>query len=390
MKAVPESLESLVARADRLYHDVGLESVAAWKAKRPGAKAFGFMPVWAPRELIHAAGVLPVGIMGGGDDVEIIKGDACYQSYICHIPRSTIEMGLNGSLEALDGMVFPSICDVIRNLSGMWKMMFPGKASFYLDLPQSFDDIGIDFFAAELGRLGEVLEEMTGKAVDPKELRRSIALYNENKSLIRELYDARAETPWFFPTAEVYVVLRAGNVMPVDEHNRFLADYMAAARASGRRLMDNARVVVAGSFCEQPPLGLIKTIERSGCYIVDDDFVLGSRLIEGDVALDGDPIRALSEAFVKKSREASFLYREKDKGAELAERVKRRQAEGVLFCAPSFCDPALLDQPLLTGAVDSAAIPHTSFKYAENTGQFHVIKEQAGAFADSIKLWSHQ
>jgi benzoyl-CoA reductase subunit C len=27
----------------------------------------------------------------------------------------------------------------------------------------------------------------------------------------------------------------------------------------------------SGSFCEQPPLGLIKTLERAGCYIVDDD-----------------------------------------------------------------------------------------------------------------------
>ena len=63
-------------------------------------------------------------------------------------------------------------------------------------------------------------------------------------------------------------------------------------------------------------------------------------------------------------------------------------AEGVLFCAPSFCDPALLDQPMTVAAVRGAGIPWTAFKYAENTGQFQVIREQAGTFADSIKLWS--
>jgi benzoyl-CoA reductase subunit C len=47
-------------------------------------------------------GVLPVGIMGGGD-IEIIRGDAYYQSYICHIPRSTIELGLDGSLDCSTG-----------------------------------------------------------------------------------------------------------------------------------------------------------------------------------------------------------------------------------------------------------------------------------------------
>ena len=93
----------------------------------PGRKVVGYMPVYVPRELIHAAGMLPVGILGGGDDLEVIQGDAYYQSYICRIPRSTIELGLTGRLDCLDGMLFPSICDVIRNLSGMWQILFPDK-----------------------------------------------------------------------------------------------------------------------------------------------------------------------------------------------------------------------------------------------------------------------
>jgi benzoyl-CoA reductase subunit C len=60
----------------------------------------------------------------------------------------------------------------------------------------------------------------------------------------------------------------------------------------------------------------------------------------------------------------------------------------VIFCAPSFCDPALLEQPMLVRALDAAGIPHTQFKYAEDTGQFGAIREQAGTFSDSIRLWS--
>jgi benzoyl-CoA reductase subunit C len=72
----------------------------------------------------------------------------------------------------------------------------------------------------------------------------------------------------------------------------------------------------------------------------------------------------------------------------MVQTVKAAAAEGVLFCAPSFCDPALLDQPMATRALDSAGVPWTAFKYSENSGQFQVIREQAGTFADSIKLWS--
>ena len=65
----------------------------AWK-ERTGGLAVGYMPVYVPREVLWSQGVLQVGVLGGGE-VEIIRGDAFYQSYICHIPRSTIEMGLN-------------------------------------------------------------------------------------------------------------------------------------------------------------------------------------------------------------------------------------------------------------------------------------------------------
>jgi benzoyl-CoA reductase subunit C len=76
------------------------------------------------------------------------------------------------------------------------------------------------------------------------------------------------------------------------------------------------------------------------------------------------------------------------KGQQLLERVKSTGTEGVIFSAPSFCDPALLEQPMLVDILDDHNIPNIQFKYAENTGQMQPIREQAGTFADSIKLWS--
>lgn len=60
----------------------------------------------------------------------------------------------------------------------------------------------------------------------------------------------------------------------------------------------------------------------------------------------------------------------------------------MIFAAPSFCDPALLERPMLQDVLKKHGIPHTAFKYAENTGQMAPIREQSGTFADSIKLWN--
>ncbi len=68
--------------------------------------------------------------------------------------------------------------------------------------------------------------------------------------------------------------------------------------------------------------------------------------------------------------------------------AEARGAVAALVMGEKGADPALLEQPMLQDALDEADVPWTAFRYAENLGQFQVIREQAGTFADSIKLWS--
>ena len=88
-----DTVAKIIERCQALYEDLDFEAVKHWKAAAPGRKAIGYMPLYVPREIVHAAGMLPVGVLGGGDQLEVIQGDAYYQSYICRIPRST---GLTG------------------------------------------------------------------------------------------------------------------------------------------------------------------------------------------------------------------------------------------------------------------------------------------------------
>jgi benzoyl-CoA reductase subunit C len=382
---------AIVERCEKLFEDLDFNAVKQWKAAVPGRKAIGYMPVYVPRELIHAAGMLPVGILGGGDSLEVIQGDAYYQSYICRIPRSTIELGLTGRLDCLDGMLFPSICDVIRNLSGMWQILFKDKYVKYFDVPQNYQDsVGGNFYIQEMEVLREDLGRLRGAPITDAELNRSIGIYNDNRAAIAELYKYRAAKPWQAPTSEVYLLLRAGMVLPPEDHTLLVREYLAATDLEPRARRDNARVVINGSFCEQPPLGLIKSIEMSGCYIVDDDFMLVTRWLQDEVPADANPLEELSKAFLHRSASTAAKYEttREEKGVFLMKQVKTRGAEGVIFAAPSFCDPALLERPMLQDVLAKRGIPYTAFKYAENTGQMAPIREQAGTFADSIKLWS--
>jgi benzoyl-CoA reductase subunit C len=380
-----------VAQCQEMFEDLSFNYARKWKAAKAGRKVVGFLPVYSPLEMIHAAGCLPLGIFGGGDQMEVIHGDAYYQSYICRIPRSTIELGITGRLDFVDGMIFPFVCDVIRNLSGMWKLTFPNVWSKFFDTPQNYDKhIGGTYYVKELEELKEGLEKLVGHKISDDDIKASVKLYNENRRLVRELYAFRAKQPWLAPTSEVYLLVRAGLMMDVAEHNQMIQDYIASAQKEDRPKRDNVRIAIFGSFCEQPPLNLIKSIEMAGCYVVEDDYGLINRFLMVDVPVEGNVIENLAMTYIENSVETSCKYVPdgKVKGQYHVETVKACGAEGVIYATPSFCDPALLDRPMICSSLSKAGIPYISFKYAENSGQMQPIREQAGTFADSIKLWS--
>ncbi len=388
-----KSLESIVEQCSELAFDLHFTRAKEWKAEEVGRVLVGYMPVYIPREIIHADNGLAVGIMGAGDRKQIIKGDAYYQSYICHIPRGIIEMALDDNLDDFDGFIFPAICDVIRNLSGMFKVIQKGTFVKYLDLPQNFQShIGGVFYQSEMEHILEYIEKINGVKVTPEKLNHSIELYNRNRELLGLIYDIRQEYPWRMSNVDVYHVVRAGQVIPVEEHNEILEAVYHHIQQDIGVPQDRIRVVVSGSFCEQPPVGLIRSIEMAGCYVVDDDFMIGSRWIQGDVdATTENPLEALSEAYITRSPFSSSVYDvDNPKEERLAELVRMRNADGVIFAAPSFCDPALLDSPILQNGCDDRHIRYIGIQYSENTGQYKVIKEQVGAFSDSIKLWEDE
>ncbi|MGD2114791.1 MAG: benzoyl-CoA reductase subunit C [Acidobacteriota bacterium] len=381
----------LLARCRKLVDDLSFETVRRWKSENPGHLAVGYMPIYVPRPLIEAQGCLPVALFGGGDQMEIIRGDSYFQSYICHIPRSTVELALRGDLDVLDALLFPSICDVIRNLGGIFDLLSPEKLTFYVDLPQDFDpEIGGRFYVEQMQELAAALVGRGAQPLSDGTLREAIAAENRRRRALDGLDALRRAEPWKVPASEAYLAVRAGALLPTDEHTELLAEITEAFAGREARPYDNVRVAVVGSFCEQPPIALIRTLEKAGCDIVDDDFQLGMRFLSRPIEVpEGtSPLDALARSYLDHGvATASRYIANGEKGAELVHRVRETGADGVVFAAASFCDPALLDQPMLERALDRAGVPHTSFKFSENTAQFGSIREQAGAFSDSVKLW---
>ncbi|HSB60565.1 MAG TPA: 2-hydroxyacyl-CoA dehydratase [Vicinamibacteria bacterium] len=380
------AVDALIERCRRTVATPVGEAASAWKAAHPGGKVVGCFPVYTPLELIHASGALPLGVVGGGNQIEIAHADSRFQSFICSIVKSTLELGLTGRLEALDAMVFQSICDPARNLASVFKRNFPSLTVEYLHLPQNLSSPRAeDYLAAEYGRVLETLRALTGRRAAADDLQRSIAAYNRARSALRGLYGLRRDAPERLSAAESYLLVRAGTLLPVEEHVGLLEQALAALPHRHVRPKDRIRVVLEGSFCEQPPLELIERLEEAGCTLVDDDFLLGWRFFNEDVPTAPDPLRGLARAYLDRSVYSGVKHDLREpKGRHLLDKVRETRADAVVILAAKFCEPALFDYALYRKALEEAGIPHLFLEFEEKTWVFDRLRSEVETFVESM------
>jgi benzoyl-CoA reductase subunit C len=357
-----------------------------WKAGHPGGRAVACYPVWAPAEVIHAAGMLPLALLGGGTSVELTHADARFQSFVCSIAKSTLELGFQGLVKGVDGFVFSNICDVARNLGSIYKRNFADVFVEYLHLPQnSTSPAVVGYAAAELRRLAQSFAQHFGLETTPTALAKSIETYNALRARLRSLYALRIAEPQTLSTSELYCVLRAAAVTPPEEALAWLDTLLAELPRRDARPRDRLRVVIEGVFCEQPPLGLLEVLEEAGCYVVEDDLMLGWRWFTSDVATDGDPFERLGCAYVNQAVPSSTRHESRQHRSEgLIEKVRRAKADAVVFMPAKFCEPALFDYVLMKQGLERAGIPHLLVEFEEKMWTFERTRNEIETFVESM------
>ena len=284
-------------------------------------------------------------------------------------------------------MLFPSICDVIRNLGGMWRMLFPKAYATYLDLPQNFEpDIG-----------GSVLRERAAahrpraRGARRATARRRRAARGDRargSSGARAIAELDAAPPRRSPgacAASRGLPRRPGRApcSTADAHTALAPT--SSSRAARQR--DGARRSTTSASCSSGALlraaaasSSSARSRRAGCDIVDDDFQLGMRMIDGpiDAARRRGPARR-ARARLSSSRAqdtASRYIGDLVKGAALVRRVQRVRAptasssrprrSAIRRCSISRCSKRALDEAPASRTRASSS-PRTSGQFQRHS-----------------------
>ncbi len=372
-------LDEVLYECRELLEDMTFPTVRRWRDS--GGKVVGHFQVYFPEEIAHAAGMLPFKVCGA--QVEAVTADSRFGSYLCSIIKSSLELALSKRVE-FDMFVTHPICDAARNLGAVWGRNFPYPCQI-LYLPQNANSpAAVTYLRNEYARLQRDIEKIAGRPVKDDDLRRSLAVYNHNRALLRQLYAMKRDTPWLLSADEAYVLTAIGGLMPREEHNELLETVLPQLAARPSKKQDKIRLVFEGGFCEQPPLDLIRAIARS-CYVVDDDLLIGLRWILEDVPLDGDPLFNLASAYLEKSSYSPVQHDlRKPKEKMLLERIRDAGAGAAIITAAKMCEPGLDEQVAYARALDEAGIPYFVSEFEESMTSFESLQIQLETFVENV------
>ncbi|HSR46503.1 MAG TPA: 2-hydroxyacyl-CoA dehydratase [Anaerolineales bacterium] len=373
------SLQEILSDCTELFEDTSFPTLKAWREQ--GGKILGHFQVYFPEEVAHAAGMLPFKVRGA--PVEADQAESRFGSYLCSILKTSLELALSGEVQ-LDLFVSHPICDAARNLAAVW-----GRNADYpcdiLYLPQNANSRhAAGYLRDEYARMLRLIETIVGRRVSDEDLRRSIGVFNENRSLLRQLYAIKREQPWKVALDEAYVLMAIGGLVPREQHNRLLQTVLPLIEAREARPQDRIRVVFEGGFCEQPPLDLLRTLGQT-CYVVDDDLLIGLRWITEDVPLEGDPLALLAHAYLEHSSYSPVQHDlRKPKEKMLLERIQGAQAGAAILTAAKMCEPGLEDQVAYAQALEEAGLPYFVSEFEEKMTSFDQLQIQLETFTENI------
>lgn len=372
-------LDEVLERSRDLLEDTTFPTVQEWRDK--GGKVLGHFQVYFPEEIAHAAGMLPVKMRGA--PIEATQAESRFGSYLCSILKTTLELSLSNHLK-LDMFVTLPICDAARNLAAIYGRNFDYPCQI-LYLPQNGNSRhAVEYLRDEYNRIKEDIEEVSGVEVTQEKLRASIEIFNQNRTLLRNLYKIKRTKPWLINIEEAYILIALGGIIPREQHNILLMHVLPEIENRKRKKQDKIRIVFEGGFCEQPPLDLLQVISQS-CYVVDDDLLIGLRWIIEDVPQDGDLLLNLADAYLEKSSYSPVQHDlRKPKEHMLLKRIAGSEAEAAILAAAKMCEPGLDEQVAYSLALDEAEIPYFVNEFEEKMTSFDQLQIQLETFTENI------
>ena len=365
--------EADLFRQFRNWEKTRHEYAKEWK-KRTGGVVMGFFCTYAPEELMYAAGILPVRILGSHEPQDVTEPHI-FAMY-CPFCRDCLAQGLKGRYDYLDGIMISQSCLHIRQAFTSWQKHIPVDYSYYLPMPNHVQSPRArPFLKSELAAFKQSLEKWTGKEITDEAIDKAIDVYNANRRLMMEVYALRKDSPAPMTGEEAMEMVISNQVTDKAEHNEELKKLLELLPGRDVGRDEGVRLMILGS--ENDDLDFIRMVESCDATFVTDDHCTGTRYFWNEVQKSGDLLDAIAARYVDRPPCPSKDWPERRRIPHIMSLAKQWNVAGAILIQQKFCDPHELDIPATKKALEAEGIKtlFLEFDVTVPTGQFKIRTE---------------
>jgi benzoyl-CoA reductase subunit C len=328
-----------------------------------------------PKELIHAAGIIPIQLIEDRDQKYDEKSELL--PYLCGLSKNLTGQIYSKVFDYVDGVMVATVCDTNRHAFDIWvhRKLFPHM--MLVQAPSTATDIAVKYYAGELKRLGEKLEQISGKKVTEDGLRESIALYNENRELFKRFYEARPKAG--IAAEDAVNVFGSALVTPVDEHNEMMKRLLDSLPPGG-----NGKIkLMLSAINLNMAVDVSKMAEKYGAAIVTDDFTHNARYGSHIIDLDGDPFEALARGYLRKIPSPG-VYSFEDRATEIRDMMEKAEAKGMIYLIQLYCDAYAIEYAILKERFDAWNLAYLKLEAEDTPSSIEQLNVRVQSFVESL------
>jgi len=353
----------------------------AARQKAAGKKVIGVLPIYVPEELVHAAGMFPIGCWGG--NTPISKAAKYFPAFACSIMQAVMEYAEGGAYAALDGFLVSAPCDTLKCVTQDLMAACPDKEVICIVYPQNNKpEHAVRYTMTELYKVKVRLEKLGGKKIEDSAIKRSIEIYNENRLAMQEFYSIAAANPGVVNARDRHIVAKSSYFMDKAEHSALVRELNDLLRALPDTNWKGKKVVLAGIVAE--PNELLDILDEQGVAIVADELAHENRQFRTLVPQGLDQLERLARQWQDVDA-CSVVYDPEKKRCQLiADMALQNKADGVIYCQMKFCDPEEFDYPCVKKACDKAGVPVLNLEVEQNTETAGQVRTRVQAFVEML------
>ena len=371
VEAILSQLKDIAANPKKAMDDYKAET---------GKGAVGIMPIYAPEEMVHATGYLPMGIWGAQGKT-ISKARTYLPPFACSIMQQVMELQCEGAYDDLAAVLFSVPCDTLKCLSQKWKGTSPVIVFTH---PQNRGlEAANTFLVKEYELVKAQLEHYLGVTITNAALERSIAIYNENRQVMREFVKVAAEYPQVIDAVSRHAVFKARQFMLKEKHTELVKELIAEVKAMPVQPWTGKKVIVAGILLE--PNELLDIFNEFGLAIVDDDLAQESRQIRVDI-LDGEegPLYRMAKAWQQMYGCYVATDTKKGRGKMLMNKMAQTGADAVIIAQMKFCDPEEWDYPVMYREFEERGVKNLMIEVDQEVTSYEQVKTRLQSFVEMM------